>query len=169
MTRDALVRGVLVGSPPPQCSPRRRAPSTCRIAAAPPKPNARTPRRRPAERPTDTSIRVPAPTRKGNPVRVAKATGHVSNYNEDKVGPYTLPDPLVTASGSASPGPGAVVQDPLGRSASARWAKPRPFGNDAERRVSISRRGAWEREKTSLHPFYHETWQLLSEKATTDS
>ena len=33
----------------------------------------------------------------GNPVRLAKATGHVSNYSEDKVAPYTLPDPLVTS------------------------------------------------------------------------
>ena len=36
---------------------------------------------------------------KGNPVRLAKATGHVSNYSEDKVPPYTLPDPLVLANG----------------------------------------------------------------------
>ncbi len=36
---------------------------------------------------------------KGNPVRLAKATGHVSNYSEDKVRPYTLPDPLILASG----------------------------------------------------------------------
>ncbi len=36
---------------------------------------------------------------KGNPVRLAKATGHVSNYSEDKVSAYTLPDPLVLASG----------------------------------------------------------------------
>jgi hypothetical protein len=36
---------------------------------------------------------------KGNPVRLAKATGHVSNYSEDKVPPYTLPDPLVLADG----------------------------------------------------------------------
>jgi hypothetical protein len=35
----------------------------------------------------------------GNPVRLAKATGHVSNYSEDKVPPYTLPDPLVLANG----------------------------------------------------------------------
>src|SRR5262245_16716016 len=35
----------------------------------------------------------------GNPVRLAKATGHVSNYSEDKVPKYTLPDPLVLASG----------------------------------------------------------------------
>src|SRR5262249_21316316 len=33
----------------------------------------------------------------GNPVRLARATGHVSNYSEDKVAPYTLPDPLVTS------------------------------------------------------------------------
>jgi hypothetical protein len=36
---------------------------------------------------------------KGNPVRLAKKTGHVSNYSEEKVAPYTLPDPLVMASG----------------------------------------------------------------------
>lgn len=36
---------------------------------------------------------------KGNPVRLAKATGHVSNYAEDKIPPYTLPDPLVMMDG----------------------------------------------------------------------
>jgi hypothetical protein len=36
---------------------------------------------------------------KGNPVRLARATGHVSNYSEEKVRPYTLPDPLVLAGG----------------------------------------------------------------------
>jgi hypothetical protein len=36
---------------------------------------------------------------KGNPVRLTRATGHVSNYSEEKVRPYTLPDPLVMASG----------------------------------------------------------------------
>src|SRR5438046_6907615 len=35
----------------------------------------------------------------GNPVRLAKATGHVSNYSEEKVPAYTLPDPLILASG----------------------------------------------------------------------
>ena len=35
----------------------------------------------------------------GNPVRLAKATGHVSNYSEDKVPKYTLPDPLVLNNG----------------------------------------------------------------------
>src|SRR4051812_32401545 len=35
----------------------------------------------------------------GNPVKLAKATGHVSNYSEQKVAAYTLPDPLVMASG----------------------------------------------------------------------
>src|SRR5436190_20849414 len=35
----------------------------------------------------------------GNPVRLAKASGHVSNYSEDKVAAYTLPDPLTMASG----------------------------------------------------------------------
>jgi hypothetical protein len=36
---------------------------------------------------------------KGNPVRLAKATGHVSNYSEEKVFAYTLPDPLLLLSG----------------------------------------------------------------------
>src|SRR4029078_9702607 len=35
----------------------------------------------------------------GNPVRLAKATGHVSNYSEDKIPPYTLPDPLLLFGG----------------------------------------------------------------------
>src|SRR5262249_6417453 len=35
----------------------------------------------------------------GNPVRLARATGHVSNYTEEKVPAYTLPDPLVLANG----------------------------------------------------------------------
>jgi hypothetical protein len=36
---------------------------------------------------------------KGNPVRLARATGHVSNYTEEKVPAYTLPDPLVLTNG----------------------------------------------------------------------
>jgi hypothetical protein len=35
----------------------------------------------------------------GNPLRLAIKTGHVSNYDESKVKPYTLPDPLVLANG----------------------------------------------------------------------
>ena len=35
----------------------------------------------------------------GNPLRLAFKTGHVSNYDESKVAPYTLPDPLVLANG----------------------------------------------------------------------
>jgi hypothetical protein len=36
----------------------------------------------------------------GNPLRLAVKTGHVSNYDEAKVRPYTLPDPLVMTNGS---------------------------------------------------------------------
>jgi hypothetical protein len=35
----------------------------------------------------------------GNPLRRALKTGHVSNYDETKVRPYTLPDPLVLSNG----------------------------------------------------------------------
>jgi hypothetical protein len=35
----------------------------------------------------------------GNPLRLAFKTKHVSNYDEAKVKPYTLPDPLVLANG----------------------------------------------------------------------
>ncbi len=35
----------------------------------------------------------------GNPVRLAKSTGHVSNYSDEKIPAYTLPDPLVLAGG----------------------------------------------------------------------
>ena len=36
----------------------------------------------------------------GNPLRRALKTGHISNYDESKVPPYTLPDPLVMSSGA---------------------------------------------------------------------
>jgi hypothetical protein len=35
----------------------------------------------------------------GNPLRLALRTGHVSNYDEAKVGPVVLPDPLRTSDG----------------------------------------------------------------------
>ena len=35
----------------------------------------------------------------GNPLRLALKTGHVSNYDESKVAPYVLPDPLVLTDG----------------------------------------------------------------------
>ena len=35
----------------------------------------------------------------GNPLRLAFKTNHVSNYDESKVKPYTLPDPLVMVDG----------------------------------------------------------------------
>ena len=36
----------------------------------------------------------------GNPLRLALKTGHVSNYDDSKLAPYTLPDPLVAADGN---------------------------------------------------------------------
>jgi hypothetical protein len=48
-----------------------------------------------AERPTNLGTDA-----NGNPLRYARRTGHVSNYDESKVGRYTLPDPLVFADGS---------------------------------------------------------------------
>jgi hypothetical protein len=35
----------------------------------------------------------------GNPLRLTVKTGHISNYDESKVAPYTLPDPLTFADG----------------------------------------------------------------------
>ena len=67
-----------------------------------------------AQNPPQVEANLPAPGARGNadnvpfigksspqggPVRLAKATGHVSNYSEEKVGAYTLPDPLVMAGG----------------------------------------------------------------------
>src|SRR3954454_8299975 len=40
----------------------------------------------------------PRPDANGNPLRTA-TTGHVSNYDEAKVTPYTLPDPLTLSNG----------------------------------------------------------------------
>jgi len=46
-----------------------------------------------------TNAPLPKADAKGNPLRRARNTGHVSNYNEAKVGSFTLPDPLVLANG----------------------------------------------------------------------
>src|SRR5262245_62016588 len=35
----------------------------------------------------------------GNPLRIATKSGHISNYDESKVHPYALPDPLLMADG----------------------------------------------------------------------
>ena len=40
------------------------------------------------------------PDANGNPRRLAVKTGHVSNYDESKVGTFTLPDPLAMADGT---------------------------------------------------------------------
>jgi len=45
-----------------------------------------------------TNAPLPRADANGNPLRRA-ATGHVSNYDESKVGTYMLPDPLVLANG----------------------------------------------------------------------
>jgi len=47
---------------------------------------------------TNTATPLPRNDAKGNPLRRAP-TGHVSNYDESKVGTYSLPDPLVLQNG----------------------------------------------------------------------
>ncbi len=52
--------------------------------------------------PTSTAARGTAPALKdadGRSLKVAVKTGHITNYYEDKIPPYTLPDPLKLASG----------------------------------------------------------------------
>ena len=46
----------------------------------------------------ETPAARPREDASGNPIRYA-ATGHVSNYDEAKVGTYRLPDPLVLRNG----------------------------------------------------------------------
>src|SRR5580765_5995133 len=42
---------------------------------------------------------LPKSDANGNPIRYANKTGHVSNYDESKVKPYTLPELLKMANG----------------------------------------------------------------------
>ncbi len=52
-----------------------------------------------AVQPPATQDKKAQPEIKAGAVRTAKKTGHVSNYDEAKVKPYTLPDPLKLANG----------------------------------------------------------------------
>jgi len=54
---------------------------------------------RPASAPAVTNTTTLGKDANGNTLRLATKTGHVSNYEEEKVGTYTLPDPLVLANG----------------------------------------------------------------------
>lgn len=49
-----------------------------------------------AQQPVNTNLGKDA---NGNSLRLATKTGHVSNYDESKLKPYTLPDPLAFADG----------------------------------------------------------------------
>ena len=51
-----------------------------------------------ADEPAAAPVALPRADANGNPLRRAP-TGHVSNYDEAKVGTYTLPDPLVLQNG----------------------------------------------------------------------
>jgi hypothetical protein len=53
-----------------------------------------------ADSPGATNAPLPRADANGNPLRRAP-TGHVSNYDESKVGNYTLPDPLVLPDGES--------------------------------------------------------------------
>jgi len=53
---------------------------------------------RAADSPSTTNAPLPRTDAHGNPIRRAP-TGHISNYDESKVGTYTLPDPLVLENG----------------------------------------------------------------------
>jgi len=53
---------------------------------------------RAADAATNSTATLPRSDASGNPLRRAP-TGHVSNYDEAKVGTYTLPDPLVLQNG----------------------------------------------------------------------
>ena len=68
----------------------------------------------------------------GNPLRRALKTGHVSNYDESKVAPFTLPDPLVLANGKPvrdrRPGSHSVVPRSL------RCTRPRSTAGCRRRR-----------------------------------
>jgi hypothetical protein len=83
----AIVAGMAIGAqqPAPQspAAPQGQAPAT---------PQGQTP---PAGRSNNLGSDA-----NGNPLRLAFKTNHVSNYDEAKVKPYTLPDPLVLASGA---------------------------------------------------------------------
>ena len=59
-----------------------------------PAPTPATPAQQPAPNPSNFGADA-----NGNPLRKALKTGHVSNYDEAKVPPYTLPDVLATAGG----------------------------------------------------------------------
>jgi hypothetical protein len=54
------------------------------------------PKKDPQDKPKSSNL---GKDKDGNPLRLAFKTGHVSNYDESKVKPYTLPDVLVLANG----------------------------------------------------------------------
>jgi hypothetical protein len=71
-----------------------------------------------AAQPSAPAVAAPAPTNpnhlgtdaNGNPIRRAPRTGHISNYDETKVGNYTLPNPLILTTGERVSNPDTWYQ-----------------------------------------------------------
>jgi (4-O-methyl)-D-glucuronate---lignin esterase len=80
----------------------------------------------------------------GNPLRRALKTGHVSNYDEARVAPYTLPDPLVTASGRRVR---SVAEWKARRAEIVKWYETEIYGRVPANAPKV----AWQISETDAH------------------